>query len=551
MSHAVVRGEPTLAQKHLDVVLDACLRARGVQPSREARARVSIAQLMLHCMREKPDFVFMINGATKKHITNRAMLELSIPLARKLLAQGLKGKTMMLVARDHERTVALYVAMLLAGVVTYLTDPGCTKFELQYYLRLVEPSLVCCDEATQETVADAVADTADVNTDVLHLDTNEFMEYIKEYSDDIDSFTVPDAEMYSPVLMLPTSGSTGMPKAALYNGQALVSTLPVQWMHYKRFPTPTERAMILTTPQWGTFTIMLTTCVVYNITLVMSPKEATVENVLDMMLTCKPTWTFFGPPFAKKLTKVATPEHFSSLETVLTLGSQVTPDILAALKEKMRPDTNVLDGYGMTEVHSFVTIMEPGAEPGCNGKCANIFDFKLVKDDNELAGTDEEGELYIKGSTIIKGYHKNDTELAASMTADGWLRTGDEFRQDRERRLYYRRRIKFCFKYDNQLVSPEELEKVIGQVENVAECVVSDSERGPAAAVVLRARTGSDGAVRQAIHHVVASTLSDHKRLRGGIAFVDVLPRTHTGKLHRKNAKELIHSLIKDGVCCY
>lgn len=40
---------------------------------------------------------------------------------------------------------------------------------------------------------------------------------------------VPDAEMYSPVLMLPTSGSTGMPKAALYNGQALVSTLPVQW----------------------------------------------------------------------------------------------------------------------------------------------------------------------------------------------------------------------------------------------------------------------------------------------------------------------------------
>lgn len=61
--------------------------------------------------------------------------------------------------------------------------------ELQYYLRLVEPSLVCCDEATQATVADAVADTADVNTDVLRLDTNEFMEYIKGYSDDIDSFT--------------------------------------------------------------------------------------------------------------------------------------------------------------------------------------------------------------------------------------------------------------------------------------------------------------------------------------------------------------------------
>ncbi|XP_063833371.1 luciferin 4-monooxygenase-like [Ostrinia nubilalis] len=549
MSHAVVRGAPTAAQRYADGALDAWLRARGREPSREARARVSAAQLLLHCMRQAPDFVCMINGATGEQTTNREMLELAIPFARKLLAQGLKGKTVMLVARDHERTVAVFLGLLLAGVLAYLTDPGATKYELQHYLRLVEPALVFCDEATQAAVRVATAD-APAPAHVLPIHDDALLDYIQGHTDDLDSFEAEDSEEGAASLLLPTSGSTGLPKAAQYNQRALVAQLPTVWMHYEKFPTPTERVMLLTTPQWSTFTITVATCCLYNVTLVMSPKEATVENVLDMMQRCRPTWTFFGPPFAKQLAKAATPDHFSSLETVMTLGSQVSPDIMAALKEKMAPGSNLCDGFGMTEAHGFLAVAPRGAAPGCQGRCANIFHYRLVKNDDEDAATDEEGELYIKGSTIIKSYYKNESELAANMTADGWLRTGDAFRQDRARRLHYCRRIKFCFKYDNLLVSPEELERVVGQLPGVAECVVSDSARGPAAAVVLRAGASEPDA-RRAIHRVVETTLSDHKRLRGGVAFVAAIPRTHTGKAHRQRAKDLIQRLIEEGACCY
>ncbi|XP_028165276.1 nicotinic acid-CoA ligase pyr1-like [Ostrinia furnacalis] len=401
MSHAVVRGAPTAAQRYADGALDAWLRARGREPSREARARVSAAQLLLHCMRQAPDFVCMINGATGEQTTNREMLELAIPFARKLRAQGLKGKTVMLVARDHERTVAVFLGLLLAGVLAYLTDPGATKYELQHYLRLVEPALVFCDEATQAAVRVATAD-APAPAHVLPIHDDALLDYIQGHTDDLDFFEAEDSEEGAASLLLPTSGSTGLPKAAQYNQRALVAQLPTVWMHYEKFPTPTERVMLLTTPQWSTFTITVATCCLYNVTLVMSPKEATVENVLDMMQRCRPTWTFFGPPFAKQLAKAATPDHFSSLETVMTLGSQVSPDIMTALKEKMAPGSNLCDGFGMTEAHGFLAVAPRGAAPSCQGRCANIFHYRLVKNDDEDAATDEEGELYIKGSTIIK-----------------------------------------------------------------------------------------------------------------------------------------------------
>ncbi|XP_063832957.1 uncharacterized protein LOC135082136 isoform X4 [Ostrinia nubilalis] len=138
-------------------------------------------------MRQAPDFVCMINGATGEQTTNREMLELAIPFARKLLAQGLKGKTVMLVARDHERTVAVFLGLLLAGVLAYLTDPGATKYELQHYLRLVEPALVFCDEATQAAVRVATAD-APAPAHVLPIHDDALLDYIQGHTDDLDSF---------------------------------------------------------------------------------------------------------------------------------------------------------------------------------------------------------------------------------------------------------------------------------------------------------------------------------------------------------------------------
>jgi long-subunit acyl-CoA synthetase (AMP-forming) len=52
-----------------------------------------------------------------------------------------------------------------------------------------------------------------------------------------------------------------------------------------------------------------------------------------------------------------------------------------------------------------------------------------------------------------QGYVKNEAEWGAGLATGGWLRTGDAFRRDAARHLYYCRRLKFCFKYNNLLVS--------------------------------------------------------------------------------------------------
>lgn len=58
-------------------------------------------------------------------------------------------------------------------------------------------------------------------------------------------------------------------------------------MHHAQFPRPTRRAMLLTTPQWATFTMMVTTSVVFRVELLLTPEAPTVPHVLHIMDTYK------------------------------------------------------------------------------------------------------------------------------------------------------------------------------------------------------------------------------------------------------------------------
>ncbi|XP_075983969.1 uncharacterized protein LOC142981755 [Anticarsia gemmatalis] len=547
MSHTVVRGKPTAAQLYLDTIFDEVLLERGIKPDVVQRENVSLAQLMFHCLKRQPEGVFMTNGATGEVITNEQLLKRAVSLARALLAAGARGKRVMLLMRNHQHMTVVYFAVIFAGIEAFLMDPNTTVYELTHFLNLIEPSYVFYDREHHEVLQDSIKGSDDINPTIFVVNEPEhLMAFVAGNSDDYNSFQVQDADLDETVLLLPTSGSTGLPKAAALSHRGTVAQLPSVWAYHTKFPTPTAQVMILTSLQWATFTMMITTCVVYHIPVLISPKPNTVENVSQMIEKFRPTWTFFAPAFASALVPAIRPDQLTSLEIVTLLGAPASPDLMKAFQHKLPKTARLCDGYGSTEAQGFIAIPDKDAPFKSNGWVINSLYYKIVDENGKELGLNQTGELWVKGASVIKKYHKNDSSYQESFTEDGWYITGDQFHVDENERLAFVVRMKFSFKYKGCQVAPEEVERVIFSVPGVHESVVCATDNGPAAAIVKQPNAE---VTREQIHQAVNANLSEHKRLHGGIVFLPSLPHTHSGKTNRKECSKIVLEAIKNGQC--
>lgn len=179
------------------------------------------------------------------------------------------------------------------------------------------------------------------------------------------------------------------------------------------------------------------------------------------------------------------------------------------------------------------------------GSCGKIHANQrmlIVSPSGEEVPTGSEGEILIKGPNVFVGYHKNPTATANSMTADGFFRTGDIGYLDSEGNLYITDRLKELIKYNGFQVAPAELEGYLVSHSKVADaCVVGvqDEEKAtelPRAYLVKadNAKNIGDSALEKEIKDWINGKVASHKRLRGGIRFVDVIPKSAAGKILRR-----------------
>lgn len=103
----------------------------------------------------------------------------------------------------------------------------------------------------------------------------------------------------------------------------------------------------------------------------------------------------------------------------------------------------IVEGYGMTETAPIVSV-RPIADPifGTIGAPIRGVQARIVDMDGYVLGRGKEGELQIKGPTVMKGYYKNPEKTAEAFTVDGWLHTGDLAIQTIHNELKIRGRIK-------------------------------------------------------------------------------------------------------------
>ncbi|MBE5935598.1 MAG: long-chain fatty acid--CoA ligase [Lachnospiraceae bacterium] len=151
------------------------------------------------------------------------------------------------------------------------------------------------------------------------------------------------------------------------------------------------------------------------------------------------------------------------LHTIISGGAYLNPAYIERFKKYK---ITILQGYGMTECAPVIsTNLHDESKLGSVGKIMPNCEAKSV-----------EGELWVKGSSVMQGYYKMDSETAETLE-DGWLKTGDLGYVDDDGFIFLTGRKKnLIITQNGENVSPEEIENRIGDNRLVCEVVVREAE---------------------------------------------------------------------------
>lgn len=219
--------------------------------------------------------------------------------------------------------------------------------------------------------------------------------------------------------------------------------------------------------------------------------------------------------------------------------------MIRRFKEKA-PHVEFREGWGMSELSPAACFSPEGKNVigSCGVAIPNTKMRVIDQETGESLPANQPGELLVRGPQVMKGYLDNQ-EATDKTIKDDWLYSGDLAYYDEEGNIYMVDRMKEMIKVKALQVSPSELEDVLRNHTEVLDAAVMgipDDRLGevPRAFVVKSNRKAKDDITAASIHEYLNERISDHKKLRGGIVFLDAIPRSPAGKILKKNLKDLI-----------
>jgi acyl-CoA synthetase (AMP-forming)/AMP-acid ligase II len=264
------------------------------------------------------------------------------------------------------------------------------------------------------------------------------------------------------------------------------------------------------------------------------------------------TFAFIAPPIAVALAKHPAVDAYdvSSLRVVFSGAAPLDGELGRALERRL--GVVVVQGYGMSELSPVSHFTPESAE----GVSCDTVGFAVPNSENKLldpltgveipkprTGVSEPGEMCVKGPNVMLGYLDDAASTDAMIDADGFLHTGDIATVDAEGCVTIVDRIKELIKYKGYQVAPAELEALLLTDPRIADAAVigvSDEEGNevPKAFVVRGTGAEADGLTAELVMQYVAERVAPYKKVRK-VEFLDVVPKSASGKILRRELREL------------
>jgi acyl-CoA synthetase (AMP-forming)/AMP-acid ligase II len=339
------------------------------------------------------------------------------------------------------------------------------------------------------------------------------------------------------LVVLPySSGTTGLPKGVMlthYNLVANICQLDAAGKH-----TTEQDTVMGVLPFFHIYgMVVVLNAVLYQGATVVTMPRFDLEQFLQIMQKHNVTFAYLVPPIVLALAKHPLVEKYdlSKLNMILSGAAPLGENVARACAERL--GCLVAQGYGLTET-SPVTHVNPKHPDKIKissiGPCLPNTECKVVDPaTNTALGPNQQGEIWIRGPQVMKGYLNQPEATARTIDAEGWLHTGDIGYADEDGYFYIVDRLKELIKYKGLQVAPAELEAVLLSHPAIADAAVipiPDEEAGevPKAFIVRKAETTAEEVMA-----FVAGRVAPYKKIRV-VEFIEQIPKSPSGKILRR-----------------
>jgi len=357
-----------------------------------------------------------------------------------------------------------------------------------------------------------------------------------------------------------SSGTSGLPKGVMCSHYNVISNLIQSLTHQAHRHKKPPHTVLGLLPQSHIYSLVFV-ChleLLYGNTIIILPAFH-LESFLNAIQTYRIKIMAIVPPIVIAMTnnhELLKKYDLSSVEEVWSaaapLGAETADQFLS-----QHPTWVVHQGFGMTESCVAVAITLPSdIWPGSCGTLLPGFEAKLISPEGkEITAYDTPGELVLKSPSVCLGYLGNEKATKETFR-DGWLWTGDEavFRKSAKgnEHLFIVDRIKELIKVKGVQVAPAELEAHLLTHPLIDDCAVipiPDDYAGeiPKAFVVLKSPSKPSAELAKEIMKFVADAKARTKWLKGGVEFIDAIPKSPSGKILRRVLRDKAKATRKEG----
>jgi len=505
---------------------------------------ISLSDFVLSKFSEYADDVAMVDGASNISYTYNELSSSIKKFASSLAKRGFKKGDVFALYLPNvpEYPIMFFGIIALGGVVTTL-NPTFTEKEIACQLKDCGAKYIMTVPAIADKAKQAAAEVG-INC-VFAISEAEGCEPLVSLLND-DGTAFPKNLPVNPkedVCAMPySSGTTGFPKGVMLTHHNLVSQL-CMIMHESFMSQPLRGTALGLVPFFHIFGMVAVMAqFLQRGGKIVCMQQFDGEQMLKLIQDFKINCLYLVPPIILFLAKHPSVKNYdlTSIDTIISGAAPLGEKLTHAVRKNLPNVVALGQGYGLTET-SPATMICPrnSCKPGAVGVMLPNLEGKVIDvTTGELLGPNQEGEVCVRGPTIMKGYLNNAKATAECITPDGWFHSGDTGYYDEEGHFFIVDRLKDLIKYKGMQVSPAELEALLHTHPNILDVAVvsiPDDDAGelPKAYIVPKGDI-----TEKEIIDFVADKVSPHKKLRGGVEFLELIPKTASGKILKRELRK-------------
>ncbi|XP_046402315.1 luciferin 4-monooxygenase-like [Ischnura elegans] len=468
------------------------------------------------------------------------------------------------------------LASLSLGASVAPINPAFTREELVHTLLISKPKIIFASKSTLKNMLEVAKDLEFVKLVVL-MDQNGPEEMSPQPINGLvkSIFDLINAKKFVPsipiekdfprvdtsenvALIMSSSGTTGLPKGVMLTHLNICTYLNLVEYIKSMEPAETHRTCLALLPffhAYGLLGIFQTLTLGHKAVVMHAFKPDAFLKAIEEYRISR---LALVPPLAVFLSKDPRVEKYdlSSVEEVVCGAAPLSKDTENKVVEIINrhrsrvgaPPCIFRQGYGLTEVTLGVAITPlEGKKLGSVGVLLPGFQCKVADlDTGKALGPNKAGELCFRGAMLMKGYKGNSDATVSIIDEDGWLHSGDIGYYDDDKHLFVVDRIKELIKYKAFQVAPAELEALLLKhpgIKDAAVIGIPDEVAGEVPRAYVVKEKGSKLSQGDIISYI-GKHVSSHKQLRGGVQFVDSIPKTASGKILRREFRTKVLSKL-------